>query len=486
MSDLEQGVRLSEVLAIARRRAAVIGVFAAVGAVLGVALFALNPSSYEATARVRVQDVGFGTAAPTGSVAPDLPTEQDLVRSDAVGDAVRRKLRLSGDNRALFAKVTVSNKNNSQVLDITFVDTSARRAKDGANAVADAYLAVRIDDAATTRRRKLAALRPQIDAATKTLAEANKTIATVTGSSARTQAQTTAQQAVQTLNSLNAERAAIAAVDVTAVGSLVQAAPSPDPQLNVKGLALGVGVFGLFTLAGIVVALIIDRNDTRGGGRRRVEQLVPSAGIRMLPATTGRRADPSAYDAAVDRLAIELIARPDPDRAASVLLVGTHGDPPLALAEQIASSLNFAGIPALFVLAGATARQMPQAHVVTSFTDLITGPTVSGPPTLPEVSGLGAPNAQHVTWLRPKASTEASGLLRRAVVEALVTRAGREHYEAVVFITSSPARGAAATALGQWVATSAVIVDDPDRATLEHTVTALRDGGVTISEVVWT
>ena len=88
--------------------------------------------------------------------------------------------------------------------------------------------------------------------------------------------------------------------------------------------------------------------------------------------------------------------------------------------------------------------------------------------------------------MRPKGSAEAAGLLRRAVVEALVTRAGREGFDAVVFVAPSPTRNAAAAALGQWSGKTAVIVDHTESQALEQTVAALREADVAVTEVVWT
>ena len=488
MSDLERGFRLSEITGILRRRAPIVIVAGVIGLILGAMVFVSTPSKYSATARVLVEDVRFDDAPTSGGgQKTDLSTEEDLVKSDAVGDAVRKELNLPGDNRSVFQKVTVTTKEGSEVLEITFLSSSANGARNGANAVAKAYLAARQADAEATQAKKLDALQPQIDEATQTLNAANEALAnTESGSPERTQAQTTAQQAQQALNALNADRQAVAAVDTTATGKLVRSAPTPSAALSKKALAMAVGVFGLCLLGGFGVALVIDRRDSRGGGRRRVEQLLPGVNIRIMPTASDRKASPAEVDAAIDRLAVELASGGQRGRASSVLVVGTQLEPPVALAEELASSLTFAGIPALFVLAGTSERTLPHAQVVTSFTDLITGPSVTGPASLPEVAGSGSTSAPLVTWLRPRGSAEASGLLRRAVVEALVTRAGREGFEAVVFVAPTPVRNAAAAALGQWVAKTAVIVDHDESQAVETTVEALIEADVRITEVVWT
>ena len=91
-----------------------------------------------------------------------------------------------------------------------------------------------------------------------------------------------------------------------------------------------------------------------------------------------------------------------------------------------------------------------------------------------------------LTWLRPRGSAEASGLLRRAVVEALVTRAGREKFEAVVFVAPSPVRTAAGTALGQWVHRTALLGGADERSQAEAVAEALSGADIRVNEVVWT
>ncbi len=487
MSDLERGFRLSEITGILRRRAPIVAAAGLIGLVVGAFLFASAPSKYSATTRVLVQDVRFDDTAPPANQKVDLSTEEDLVKSDEVGDAVRKALDLPGDNRSVFQKVTVTTKEGSEVLEITFQAATANGARDGANAVAKAYLDARKADAESTQTKKLDALKPQIDEATQTLNAANEAVAnTESGTPERTQAQATAAQAQQALNSLNAQRQTIAAVDTSAVGKIVRSAPTPAAALSKKALAMAVGVFGLFLLAGFGIALLIDRRDSRGGGRRKIEQLLPGVNIRMMPSASARKASPAEIDAAIDRLAVELAAGGQRGKATSVVIVGTQQEPPVALAEELASSLTFAGIPALFVLAGTSERPLPHAQIVTSFTDLITGPSVSGPASLPETAGAGSASAPLVTWLRPRGSAESSGLLRRAVVEALVTRAGREGFEAVVFVAPTPVRNAAAAALGQWATKTAVVVDHEESQAVEATVSALVEADVRITEVVWT
>ncbi|CAN5618233.1 hypothetical protein BH10ACT1_BH10ACT1_35820 [soil metagenome] len=490
MSDLESGFRLTDVVGLLRRRSAIMLGAAILGLLAGYFAFASAPPTYSATARVEIASIPDDPTVPGNPASDkiDLGTESDLVKSDAVGNAVRKELDLSDDNRSLFADLIVTTKEDSRVIALTVASDSAAGARDRVNAISKAYLAERAGAATKRYAGVVTRLDKQLDEARKALGEANDAFdATKPGSSARTQAQSAVQQATQAVNTLNTKRSAYTDFDPSSAGSLVKEAQLPSSVLSKKALGLGVGLFGLVLVAGLGVALLVDRRDSLGGGRRRVQALVPGANLRILPTATGRRASPAEIDAAIDRLAVELAGNGARGRASSVLVVGTRMEPPLALAEELASSLTYAGIPALFVLAGTAEREVRQAHVVSSFTDLITGPSITGPASLPDVAGaVASTSAPTVTWLRPRGSAEASGLLRRAVVEALITRAGREGFEAVVFVAPTPTRNAAAAALGQWVSKTAVIVEEDDSQSVEQAVSALKEADVTVSEVVWT
>jgi hypothetical protein len=404
-----------------------------------------------------------------------------------VGDAVREQLDLEGDNRALFRMLTVTAKEDSLVLELTVESGSAKKAQAVSNAIAESYLAERQRQATERRDKAIARIDQQRQDANEALAEANAAFAeTESGSPERSAAQAAVQDAQQRLADLNESRSIWVNVDTEDGGELVRRAALPTAVLSKMALAKGVGVFGLCVMAGFGIALLVDRRDSLGGGRRRVQQLLPDANIRILPTAGSRKASPAEIDAAIDRLAVDLVSGGTRGRAASVLVVGTRVEPPLALAEELASSLTFAGIPALFVLAGSSERDLRQAQVVTSFTDLITGPSITGPASLPAEAGSVSVSAPTVTWLRPRGSAEASGLLRRAVVEALITRAGREGFEAVVFVAATPTLNAAGAALGQWVAKTSVVVEDDDGQAVEAAVEALQHADVRVSEVVWT
>ncbi len=492
MSELESGFRIADALALLRRQWLVIAVAAAAGLLIGVFVFASAPTTFSATARVEVEaivgvnDVAGGTGRNPNPV--DTATEQIKVKSDDVADAVRKELKLTdGDNRSLLSHVTVTIEPDSSVLQITFEDDTAAGAGAGANATATAYLAQRANEAKATVKTQVDKLSQRKLAASTALNDAKTALAaSAPNSPERDSARGDVDQAQKALNVIVDQLGQLDDIDTTAVGSVIRKAPTdPAPVTSKKAIGKGVGVFGLFVLAGLAIAWLMDRRDAFGGGRRRIEAMLPGSTMRILPGSDGK-GSAAELDAAIDRLAVDLAAGSGRGRAASVLLTGSGAEPPVALAQELASSLTFAGIPALFVVAGSTDRLLPEAHVVGSFADLLTSPSVTGPAALPETAGTAASSAPLVAWLRPRGSAEASGLLRRAVVEALVTRAGREHYEVVVFVAPAPTRTAAATALGQWVDRTVLVIGDDEQNQAEPAAAALTEADVRVSEVVWT
>jgi capsular polysaccharide biosynthesis protein len=493
MSELESGFRIGDVVAMVRRRWLIVGLAAVAGVVAGVAVFASIEAPFSATARVRVQPIQINQFETEGrEPVVDIATEKDLVKSDSVAEAVREELELDAENRTVLSRISVITEEDSLVMQITYVADTATAAQAGADAVARGYLDQRASTAATTRDNALDRLDIEIATAQSDLSDAQGALdAEPDGSPDLPQLRAEVQSAQNQLASLQSERAQLVQFDPDTVGQIVRTASLPPQVTSKKAIGLGVGVFGIFLAAGLALAWIIDRRDTLGGGRRRLEQLVPGANVRIMPGAEGGKPSAAEIDTAVDRLAVELVAGHAPGTASSVLVVGTGTEPPVELAEELAASLTFAGIPTLFVLAGTSQRQPRHSHAVASFADLVNSTTpLAGPLSLPATTngtnGTTPTNTPTVTWLRPRESAESAGLLRRAVVQSLVTRASSERYEAVVFVAPSPTRSATTTALGQWVDRTALVVAPADRPRAEDMASALTQADVELAEVVFT
>ncbi len=475
MSELENGFRLSDLMGLVRRRHTILVGALVLGAVLGAIAFTTSTTTYSATSRVQVKPLSTDPLQPSADAEfVDIATEQDLVKSDEVIDRVKTKLGLDLENRALRRAVIVANsREDSLVLEITFEGTDAEQAQAAANAFADAYLEMRRDEAELDKQAQLEIIQSKISFTRTALDGARQ------GGD-----QAAAQELQAQLNNLNTTYTSIDGIDVSDSGRVVQRAAPPESVLSKMALGKGVGVLALCFGLGLGVALLVDRSDSLGGGRRRLQQLMPGANVRLMPRIANPRASQSEVDAAVDRLAIELTAQGRRGKATGVLLVSTGLEPPVELAGDLASSLSFAGIPAVFVLAASTRADLPQARVVTSFTDLLDSHALVQHE-LPDRASTPGATAPTVTWLRPRGSAEASGLLQRAVVESLLTRASRDGFEAVIFLAASPTFQATAAALSRWVDKNALIVLDDDAQAAEQAAAALREADVKVAEVVW-
>lgn len=475
MSELENGFRLSDVKGLVQRRALILLGGLVLGIVLGFLAFSTAPARYSATSRVQVKPLSLDPLKPTGGAeAVDIVTERDLVRSDEVTSRVIEELGLDVDNRTLRRRVTPTSKEDSLVIEITYEGTDSEEAEKAANAFADAYLAMRQEDAQRKKHETL-----QVTAARAEFTRNALDAARAEGDSAAV------QEFQAQLNDLNRTANSLDAIDPSDTGRVVQRAATADAVASKAALGKGVGVIALCVGLGLGVALLVDRSDSLGGGRRRIQQILPGTNARLMPSVTNPKATQAEIDAAVDRLAIELTSEGSRGKAIGVMLVGTGPEPPVRLAEEISSSLSFAGIPAVFVVAASTRAELKQARLVASFTDLLDQQGLDQPE-LPERSAAAVGTASKVAWLRPRGSAESSGLLQRAVVDALINRASRDGFHAVIFLAASPTHQATAAALGRWVHKSALVVPDDDALTAEKAAEALREADVDVSEVVWT
>ena len=121
MTELESGFRVSDAIAFLNRRRLIFVIAAFAGVLLGAIAYATSPTKYSATARVRI-GVGSDSETPAQSQAR-RQTEADLMKSDAVGNLVIKRLDLDTTPRALFASLTVKPKEDSDVIGLTYVST---------------------------------------------------------------------------------------------------------------------------------------------------------------------------------------------------------------------------------------------------------------------------------------------------------------------------------------------------------------------------
>lgn len=138
------------------------------GLLVGTAVWATLPRTYSASASVLVTTTGVQETAAVGSRTSagdvNLDTEAQIVTS---ADVIGRVLESTGETfqaRTIADQVSVRVPPNTTVLDITVEASTPSRARDGASAFADSYLANRAAVAQASLQQQRDAYQIQIDA----------------------------------------------------------------------------------------------------------------------------------------------------------------------------------------------------------------------------------------------------------------------------------------------------------------------------------
>lgn len=246
--------QLSDLAGVLRRRWPVVAATAITGLVLGTGSSFLVPVSYTATTTLSVNPMN---ADPLSSAAESLrsvsmPTEAQIARSRTVAELAHDKLTSSRrpDVETILDSVTVDSPDDSLVLSISFAAGTARAAAAGADAVAEAYLETRRDDAAKLVDRLVQAADKQIDA-----------IDDESDGSDSLRERSLAIQA----DSLGTKLAQLGNLDLNP-GAVVGRAEVPSSPTTPGILPLGVGGLFLGLIAGVPLALMRKEDDTEIGG----------------------------------------------------------------------------------------------------------------------------------------------------------------------------------------------------------------------------
>jgi capsular exopolysaccharide synthesis family protein len=156
-----------------RRRMPLILLLTGIVTAAAVLLSLSQTKQYEATARIVLSQADpinqFIESSQPINYDPesDRNTRVQLIKLDAVADAVRNRLNLDTDSDALVKKVETEVENNSDIVTITATDPDPRRAAAIATAFAEEYQRYRresarrgLNDAAEVARQRLSELGP--------------------------------------------------------------------------------------------------------------------------------------------------------------------------------------------------------------------------------------------------------------------------------------------------------------------------------------
>jgi capsular polysaccharide biosynthesis protein/Mrp family chromosome partitioning ATPase len=294
LADLTEsdGPTLSTYLGWLRRRWWILLLVAFLGVASGFGLTQVQTRSYVSTTDLLVRQVG-AEANPNAKV--NLDTEAQVVRSLVVAERARGLMASGVPADELVKYVTVTVPPNSQVLKIAFEGGTPQDAQSGSHAFGQAYLDLRAATATRSLENEITALELQVAEVTKQLQTVSGRIAgAAPNSTERERAEADRSVLTQQLGTLNSrltplKTASLDPGEIISDARLPTKPSSPNQTLN---LASGLGAGLLF---GIVLALVLDRLDTRvRRGRDIADRLglpvlleLPDKvqGIAILPAT---------------------------------------------------------------------------------------------------------------------------------------------------------------------------------------------------------
>ncbi|MEU3457134.1 Wzz/FepE/Etk N-terminal domain-containing protein [Micromonospora sp. NPDC006766] len=272
------GLALAAYLGWLRRRWWILLLAAVLGTVGGLALTKLQHPRYLSSTSLLVRPPSAGPDSnPNAKV--NLDTEAQVVRSLVVAERAKGLLKTSTEAEYLVQSVAVTVPPNSQVLQVAYEADSPTQAQAGSHAFAQAYLDLRKATAQKALENETTALKQQIAEVNKQLSAVAGRIAAAPGNSVERQ-RAEADRSVLTnqLGSLNNRLSPLLSAD-TDPGEIISDARLPQqPSFPNRTLNLASGM-GAGLLLGIVLALLLDRLDTR---IRRGRDITDRAGLALL------------------------------------------------------------------------------------------------------------------------------------------------------------------------------------------------------------
>src|SRR5207244_789934 len=261
----ETSIQLSDYLAVIARKKFVLFVSVVVGVALALGYsYGIASPAYSSQASVLVQPVLDRPFNPgTGGIDKSLNmgTEKTVATSTAVAQIVKDTLKLPDDVTVIAGRASAQTVGTTQLLVITYTDSTKLAAQRGAQAFAEAYLKFKAGAAAKSRddiraniTKPLQALDDQINALRADIAK----VAATPNNPALAVGQTRLQDLQQQAQQYNDALAALDLVDVNDTGSIVSPAAMPQKPLSPRPtLYVAIGaVVGL--LIGVTLAFFTD------------------------------------------------------------------------------------------------------------------------------------------------------------------------------------------------------------------------------------
>lgn len=354
----------------------------AVGLLMAAAFVTTNAAKYSSTSIVFLEPLAgnpYSPATPTSRAEQlaALTTEAGLVYTDAVVDLALEIGTTQG--RDLGGKirnnVMTEVPSNSQVVQITYTESSPELAQAGSQALAEAYLEYRkvratrvVEARSELGTQQLESISALLDGATEAL-----NAASVLSGNDRAEALDLEQQVILYANQLAQVRLDQTDAAATSIlpGDIISPAPLPAGRDGADPLLIAAGIFLMTVFAGILLALIREHAD------KRIHNSEDLAATGIAPVLSGsslrldRSNDPSSREK-YRRLYNALRHFAATPRNVLMISGASNQTPTWEVAAGIAEALEEAGIPVTLVLASEDAPHIADPEPA-GLTDLLSG-----------------------------------------------------------------------------------------------------------------
>jgi capsular polysaccharide biosynthesis protein/Mrp family chromosome partitioning ATPase len=266
--------------------------------VAGVAVGLRQGNTYTSTTTLIVNPLDGSPFSPgeRGQNLANLRTEAQLIASDSVAEIARRSLRTTAGTSTLAGHVSVVNPANTQVLEVSFADSTPDSARAGSQAFADAYLTFRERRAADTAQARIDRLETAITTNEAVLGRATAALAgTRAGTPANALALQKVQAATDELSKLENQVGDLRLFP-TDPGQVLSPATAPAAPSGLPMWAYPAGGAVLGLLLGVAWAAVLAVRDDRLRDADDIEERgFPVLGtVAVPPPTPGLLADPAA------------------------------------------------------------------------------------------------------------------------------------------------------------------------------------------------
>jgi uncharacterized protein involved in exopolysaccharide biosynthesis len=279
-------LRLGDYLQVIRRQWLVIAIGLVLGLGLALVYLQVAPREYRSTTAVLVTPVADTNSGSARSSSINLDTEAQLVTATDTVSAAAGRLGLdAGQARSLAPHVSVSVPANTDILDITYTDTTPAAAQRGSLAFAQAYLDQRKDSASTEISAETKALQDRITAISTQLQQLlQATAALPANSPERTRNEDQATSLNSQLNALGAQQNQLQASIVSPGRIVTQPGLPGSPSSPRTAVSLAAGII-LGLIAGLGVAYLRNRADDQ---IRDPEDLFRRTGVPVAAVLSSR------------------------------------------------------------------------------------------------------------------------------------------------------------------------------------------------------